>query len=79
MTEQNERHTRQMNRMHRLNERKWRQDARLDLINNYFIALTNRETTIISKMEMLELRRINLHTAWSLFLERQEIENLIIL
>lgn len=79
MTEQNERHTRQMNRMHRLNERKWRQDARLDLINNYFIALTNRETTIISKMEALELRRINLHTAWSLFLERQEIENLIIL
>ena len=79
MTEQNERHTRQMNRMHRLNERKWRQDARLDLTNNYFIALTNRETTIISKMEMLELRRINLHTAWSLYLERKEIENLIIL
>lgn len=69
MVEQNERHLRQINRMHRLNERKWKQDARLDMQNNYFIALTNRETTLVNKFDMLELRRTNLNTAWTIHLD----------
>lgn len=69
MVEQNERHLRQLNRMHRLNERKWKQDARLDMQNNYFIALTNRETTLVNKFDMLELRRTNLNTAWTIHLD----------
>jgi glutathione synthase/RimK-type ligase-like ATP-grasp enzyme len=69
MVEQNERHLRQLNRMHRLNERKWKQDARLEMQNNYTIALTNRETTLVNKFDMLELRRTNLNTAWSIHME----------
>jgi membrane-associated HD superfamily phosphohydrolase len=79
MIEQNERHTRQLDRMHRLNERKWRQDARLELQNNYHIALTNRETTLTNKFEMLENRRTNLNTAWSIHTEEvQRMEQILI-
>jgi hypothetical protein len=69
MVEQNERHIRQLNRMHRLNERKWNQDARLDMQNNWTIALTNRETTLENKFTMIDLRRTNLNTAWSIHME----------
>lgn len=69
MVEQNERHLRQLNRMHRLNERKWNQDARLDMQNNWTIALTNRETTLENKFTMIDLRRTNLNTAWSIHME----------
>jgi hypothetical protein len=74
MTEQNERHLRQMSRMERLNLRKWRQDERQDLQNSFTIALTNRETILTNKFNMLEMRRINLSTAWSLFYVQQEME-----
>jgi hypothetical protein len=74
MTEQNERHLRQISRMERLNLRKWRQDERQDLQNSFTIALTNRETILTNKFNMLEMRRINLSTAWNLFYVQQEME-----
>jgi hypothetical protein len=73
MTEQNERHTRQLARMHRLNERKWRQDAWLERLNEHTISLTDRETTLIHKLSLVDLRRINLNTAWEIHLEEVEI------
>jgi hypothetical protein len=73
MIEQNERHYRQLNRMHRLNERKWRQDATLEEHNNYTISLTNREITLIDKFALVDLRRINLNTAWVIQQEEQRI------
>jgi hypothetical protein len=73
MTEQNERHLRQLDRMHRLNARKYRQDARLEQQNTHTISLTNRETTLIEKLSLVDLRRINLNTAWEIHLEEVEI------
>ena len=72
MTEQNERHIRQLERMHRLNLRKVRQDARLERQNNHTITLMSRETTLIEKLSLVDLRRINLNTAWEI--HQQEVE-----
>lgn len=56
--------------MNRLNLRKWRQDERMELQNSYTVALTNRETTLVNKLTMVDMRRINLTTAWRLFYEQ---------